>query len=104
MRHQSWNFYKPHWDLICLNKWHPGTSKKSAPNSCRGTFMGNIALKQPLVYLPADGDISWLLLSGGTMQPENTYSCILEVTDQFWDSQKRISINTNYIYHQCPFP
>ena len=41
------------------------------------------------VFLPADGEASWLLLpssvsllSGDTMQPENTYSCILKVTRQ----------------------
>ena len=51
------------------------------------------------VFLPADGEASWLLLpssvsllSGGTVQPENTYSCILKVTGQVWESQKRISI------------
>ena len=51
------------------------------------------------VFLPADGEASWLLLpssvsllSGGTVQPENTYSCILHVTGQVWESQKRISI------------
>ena len=39
--------------------------------------------KTTTVFLPADGEISWLLLpslvsllSDGTMQPENTYSCI----------------------------
>ena len=39
------------------------------------------------VFLPADGQASWLLLptlvsllSGGTVQPENTYSCSLKVT------------------------
>ena len=39
------------------------------------------------VFLPADGEASWSLLpssvsllSGGTVQPENTYSCILKVT------------------------
>ena len=42
-----------------------------------------------LVFLPADGEASWLLLpssvsllSGGTVQPENTYFCILKVTGQ----------------------
>ena len=42
--------------------------------------------KTTQVFLPADGDVSWLLLpifvsllSGGTMQPENTYSSILKV-------------------------
>ena len=43
-----------------------------------------------LVFLPADQETSWLLLSslvsllsGGTVQLENTYSCILKVIDQF---------------------
>ena len=41
------------------------------------------------VFLPADGEASWSLLpssvsllSGSTVQPENTYSCIVEVTGQ----------------------
>ena len=41
------------------------------------------------VFLPADGKASWLLLpslvsllSGGIVQAENTYFCILKVTDQ----------------------
>ena len=47
------------------------------------------------VFLPADREASWLLLpslvsllSGGTVQPENTYSRILKVTGQVWESQK----------------
>ena len=51
------------------------------------------------VFLPADGEASWSLLpslvsllSGSTMQPESTYSCILKVTGQVWESQKRTSI------------
>ena len=51
--------------------------------------------KTTLVFLPADGEASWLLLSssvsllsGGIVQPENTYSSILKVTDQVWESQK----------------
>ena len=45
--------------------------------------------KTTLVILPSDGEASSSLLpssvsllSGGTVQPENTYSCILKVTDQ----------------------
>ena len=44
--------------------------------------------KTTLAFLPADGEASWsllprsTLLSGGTVQPENTYSCILKVTGQ----------------------
>ena len=41
------------------------------------------------VFLPADGEASWALLpssvsllSGGTVQPENTYPRILKVTGQ----------------------
>ena len=41
------------------------------------------------VFLPVDGEVSWSLLpssvsllSSGTVQPENTYSCILKVTGQ----------------------
>ena len=41
------------------------------------------------VFLPADGEAYWLLLpsltsilSGSTVQPENTYSCNLKVTGQ----------------------
>ena len=51
------------------------------------------------VFLPAAGEASWSLLpssvsllSGGTVQPENTYSGILKVTGRVWESQKRISI------------
>ena len=43
--------------------------------------------KTTLVFLRADGEVSWLLLpslvsllSGGTVQPENTYSRILKLT------------------------
>ena len=55
--------------------------------------------KTTLVILPGDGKASWLLLpisvsllSGNTVQPENTYSWILKVTGQVWESQKKISI------------
>ena len=59
------------------------------------------------VFLLADGEASWSLLpslvsllSGSTVEPENTYSHILKVTGQVRESQKRISINSNHIYHQ----
>ena len=45
--------------------------------------------KTTLVFLPADGEASWSLLpssvsllSGSTLQPENSYSGILKVTDE----------------------
>ena len=51
--------------------------------------MGNMAPKYPGI-LTTDREASWLilpssvsLLSGGTVQPENTYFCILKVTGQF---------------------
>ena len=67
--------------------------------------------KTTLVVLPADGEASWLqlpslalLLSGSTVQPENTYIWILNVTGQVWESQKMISINTNHSYHERSSP
>ena len=67
--------------------------------------------KTTVVFLPADEEASWLLLpsliswlSGGIVQPENTYFCILKVTGQVWESQKRISINTNHGYNQHSSP
>ena len=46
-------------------------------------------IKTILVFLPADGEACWSLLpssvsllSGSTVQPEKTYSCILKVTGQ----------------------
>ena len=53
------------------------------------TLMHEHGTKTNLVFLPADGEASWSLLpssvsllSGGTVQPENTYSRILKVTGQ----------------------
>ena len=52
--------------------------------------------KTTLIFFPADREASWSplpssvsLLSGGTVQPENTYSRILKVTGQVWESQKK---------------
>ena len=83
--------------LICRNKWHPGTSEISTPSEIAlGThFYARHGTKTIPVFLPANGKASWLLLlisvsllSGGTVQPENTYSCILKVTIQVRESQE----------------
>ena len=66
---------------------------------------GNIHTTRIMAHgIPADEIVSWLqlpilvsLLSGGTVQPKNSYSCILKVTSQLSESQKRISIITNII-------
>ena len=51
--------------------------------------------KTTSVFLPADGEACWSLLpssvsllTGGTVQPRNTYSRNLKVIDQVWESQK----------------
>ena len=77
----------------------------TTPNIFLGThFHARHNTKTIPVFLPADGEASWLklpslvsLLSGSTVQPENnaTYSCILKVAGQVGETQKRISINTN---------
>ena len=90
------NFCDPHWELICCNKWHPGTSEISKPPE--GThFHAQYGTKTTLVFLPAIGEASWLLLpcgtSGGTVQQESTYSysCILKVTGQVWKSTSTLN-------------
>ena len=103
------NFCDPHWELICHNKWHPGTSETSTlPETAVGThFNAQHGYKTTPVFLPAEGEASRLLLpslvsllSGSTIHPENNYSCILNVIGQVWESQKRVSINTNHRYYQ----
>ena len=103
-------FYDPNRELICYNKLHPGTLEISAPSEIAavGTYFHVWhGTKTTWVFLPADGEASWLLtpslvslLLGSTVQPENTYSCIHKVTGQVWKSHKRISINTNHNYHR----
>ena len=51
--------------------------------------------KTTQVYLPTDGEPSWSLLpssvsllSGGTVQPENTYFRIFKVTGRFEKAKK----------------
>ena len=63
------------------------------------------------VFLPSDGKAFWWLLPSlvslvlcATVQPENTNSCIVKVTGEVRESQKRISINTNHSYHQRSSP
>ena len=58
--------------------------------------MSKHATETTPVFLPADGEVSWLLLpssisllSGSTVQPENTDFCILKVTGQAWESQNK---------------
>ena len=70
-----------------------------------------VETKTILVFLPADGETSWLLLptlvsllSSSSVQSEDTYFCILKVTEQIWESQKRVSIKSNHNYHQRSSP
>ena len=109
-----WNhFCDPHSELISHNKWHPGTSEISTPPEIAvGThFHVRHGTKTIPIFLPADREASWsqipssvFLLSGGRVQPESTYLCILKVTGQVWEGQKKISINTNHSHHQHSFP
>ena len=78
-------------------------------NSCMDNFHAQHGTKTIPVFLPADGEASWLLLpssvsllTSGTVQPENTYSSILKVTGQLREGQKRIRstlITTTTIIH-----
>ena len=108
--HETWILCDPHWELICHNKWHPGILEISTALeiAIETHFHAWNGTKTTLLILPADRETFWLLhpsevllLSGGTVQPENTYSCILKVTCQTWETQKRISSKTNHSYYQC---
>ena len=77
---------------------------RTTGNSC-GTQLHET--KTTPLFLTANGEASWSLLSslisllsGGKMQPEKSYCCILKVTGQIWVSKKRISINIDHSYHQ----
>ena len=80
--------------------------------SCRDALpCMNMAPKTTPVFLPTDGEASCLLLPssvsllwGATMQLQNTYSHILKVTGQVWESQKRTRINTSHSYQQHSSP
>ena len=93
--------------------WCSGTSEISTPSEIAAwmTSMHKHGTKTTPAFLPADGEASWSLfpssvslLSGGTVQTENTYSLILKVTGQVWESLKRISINTTHSHHQHSAP
>ena len=73
--------------------------------------MSEDGTKTTPVFLPSDGKAFWWLLPSlvslvlyATVQPENTNSCIVKVTGEVRESQKRISINTNHSYHQRSSP
>ena len=71
--------------------------------------MGEHGTKTTPIFLPADGEASWsllpslvLLLSGGTVEPESTYSCILKVIGL--RKPKKDKHQTNHRYHQHSSP
>ena len=87
------NFCDPHWELICCNKWQPGTSEISTPPdiAVETHFHAQHCTKTTPVFLPADGKDSWSLLpnsvsllSDDTIQPENNYFCVRP--DYFWSN------------------
>ena len=60
-------------------------------------------------FLVNDGEASWLLLlssffiiPGRTLQPENTYSCILKVTGHV-ENRKRWGANMVYVAKHLPY-
>ena len=73
---------------------------RTTGNSCRDALpCANMALKLPqYFYLLMEKPLGCYLqvrspyFQATQVQPENTYSYILKVTGQVWESQKRISI------------
>ena len=103
-----------YWDLICRKKWHQETSKISTPPEIvvGARFHAQHNTKITPVFLPVDGEASWLLLvslvsllSSGIVQPENTYSCVLKVTGQVRSERanKGSASILPHSYHQRSF-
>ena len=70
-------FCEPHWEFICHNKRYHEISVISTPLEITARPLPST--KATLVFLPADGDTSWLLhpclvflLLAGTVQSEKT--------------------------------
>ena len=105
VRHQSMNFCDPHWELICRNKWHPGTSEISTPPDIAvGThFHAQHGTKTTPVFLPTDGEASWSLRPSLVLLTIKPAECS-EKTPIPVSYQNRISINTNHSYRQCSSP
>ena len=107
------NFCDPHWELICHNKWHSGTSEiftllEIAVGSLFHVWHGT---KTTSVFLPANREPSWLLLpslvsllSGSTVQSGNTYSCILKVQVRFEKAKKASTLITATTNVHLPKP
>ena len=107
------NVCNPHCKLICRKKWHLATSETSTSpeTTVEKHFHSRHGTNTIPIFSSSDGEASWSLfpssvslLSGRTVQLENTYSCIFKVTSQLWESQKIISIDTSHSYHQRSSP
>ena len=100
-----------HFDNMAINSMSQNRLKKKRQTVSHETPILEHGTKTIPAFLPVDGEASWSLLSslvsllsGVTVQPENTDSCILKVTGQVWENRKRISSNTNHSYHHCLSP
>ena len=62
----SSNFCDPHWELICRKKKHPGISEISTPPEIAVEiyFHAQHITNTTPIFLPADGEASWLLKFG----------------------------------------
>ena len=88
------NFGEPHWGMTSRDLGNIHNTK----HSCRDTLLCGMAIKLPqYFYLLMEKFVLLTIMQHSVTR--NHYSCILEVTGQFWDSQKRISININQSYH-----
>ena len=100
------NFFSPHWELSCCNKWpgvptvasiSPEISVKihfHAWHGSKNTQLIYQLMEKSRLVLPSLAS----LLPGGAILPENTYSCILKVTGL--RKLKTIIISIGLNHHQ----
>ena len=99
MRHQSLkDFCDPHWELICHNKWNPGTSEISTP------LMRNIALKLFWYFylLMKKPQSPYYQTAQWNQKTPIPVSARWQVLSE--NTKKRTSINTNHTHHKHSSP
>ena len=92
-KYSSLEYFFWTWKRTPTWKWNPAASEISTPPEIDVAFNFHVLYgsKTTLIFLPADGEASWLLipslvylLSSDKMQPENTYS-FFKATGQVWE-------------------
>ena len=107
------NFCGPHWELICRNEWHPGTSEIfTSTSNCRDALpCANMALNVPQYFnLLMEKPLGrYFQVWSSYYQPAQCNQKTPIPTVSLGDKHglrtpKRIGVYTNHSYHQRSLP